>query len=72
MAKALMIVGCPQCKQQAPMRHLHDTAHGIAGTHMAGSERFECSSCGYTLTQDEADARGLEYILDTTQDGGAS
>ena len=59
-----LLLGCQQCKANAPIRHLHNTAHGIEGTHMDGSERFECSACGYTLTRMEANARGLQYVLD--------
>lgn len=38
---------CPICKGR-DFRHMHDTAHGLPGTHMAGSERFECvdPNCG--------------------------
>lgn len=46
------------------MKHLHETAHGVAGTHMDGSERFECTSCGRTLTREESEGRGLEYKVD--------
>lgn len=59
-----IIVNCPQCKKNAPMMHLHDTAHGVEGTHMAGTERYTCTACGHSLTRDEADARGLKYKLD--------
>lgn len=55
---------CPACKQAAPTQHMHSTAHGIPGTHMAGSERFECSACRHTLSREEAEGRGLAYALD--------
>lgn len=44
--------------------HRHDEAHGIAGTHMAGSERFECAVCRHVLTREEAKSFGLKYVLD--------
>jgi len=31
---------------------------------MGGSERFECSACGHVLSREEAEGRGLEYVLD--------
>jgi hypothetical protein len=43
-----MIVACRKCEDVTPHRHLHDTAHGVAGTHMEGTERFVCSECGCT------------------------
>lgn len=58
------IASCPECGVSTPMDHMHDTAHGIPGTHMDGSERYQCSVCSYHLTRDEADSRGLEYVLD--------
>lgn len=39
---------CPKCGG-TEFRHLHDTAHGIPGTHMSGSERFECVECKYAI-----------------------
>lgn len=54
---------CRGCGNLVPHRHMHDAAHGIYGTHMAGSERFECSGCGLrTLASDKVD--GFEFILD--------
>lgn len=56
---------CPSCKASVErFNHMHDTAHGIAETHMAGSERFECPECDHILTRGEARERGLTYVLD--------
>ena len=61
----LSVAVCPQCKQESRFRHLHDTAHGIEGTHMAGSERFECAFCGFTVTPAMAsEFPGLRFTLD--------
>lgn len=43
-----MTCRCRQCNDITEHRHLHDTAHGVPGTHMAGSERFRCNECGCT------------------------
>jgi predicted RNA-binding Zn-ribbon protein involved in translation (DUF1610 family) len=37
---------CPKCGH-AFFKHMHNCAHGIPGTHMAGSERYECMECGF-------------------------
>lgn len=42
---------------------MHDTAHGISGTHMAGSERFECTICGATTRASDR-VPGFTFILD--------
>jgi hypothetical protein len=40
---------CVKCKAITPHQHMHDCAHGIYGTHMAGTERYECRVCGYAI-----------------------
>ena len=57
-------MACPKGKQEGEPKHLHNEAHGITGTHMAGSERFECRGCGHILSRVEAGALGLKYVLD--------
>ena len=54
---------CPKCKKQT-LKHLHNTAHGIPGTHMAGSERFECPCGFYASDEETANKNGLQFILD--------
>lgn len=68
MGKELMLAGCPDCKATTPMKHLHDEAHGIAGTHMAGSEHYKCAVCGCVLTREQSEVRGLPFVLDTGED----
>lgn len=36
---------CRKCEDLTEHAHLHDAAHGIEGTHMTGSERYECAAC---------------------------
>lgn len=55
---------CPKCEKETERRHMHDSAYGIAETHMAGSERYECVECGYHMKKEEAEKQGLEFILD--------
>jgi hypothetical protein len=52
--------------------HKHDEAHGISGTHIAGSERFECAVCGHVLSAEESKSRGLKYVLDVTPNAEVS
>lgn len=58
---------CHGCGCQTPHRHLHDTAHGIMGTHMQGSERFVCGSCGHTTFATSDEAFRFPFILDATE-----
>lgn len=56
---------CPKCGEHF-LKHIHNCAHGISGTHMAGSERFECE-CGYSVfasDKEEAEKQGLKFELD--------
>lgn len=57
---------CPQCKKETVHRHMHDTAHDIAGTHMSGTERFECTVCNHAIFayDEEAKQPSLKFVLD--------
>jgi len=55
---------CSKCETESEFRHLHNEAHGLAGTHMAGSERFECKSCGYSVYKVEGEKLGFKFIAD--------
>lgn len=55
---------CPECGDYQQFRHLHDEAHGIPGTHMAGSERFVCLGCHKSFYACDADAVQFDFILD--------
>lgn len=48
-----MIVYCFTCQAETEHAHLHDTAHGIHGTHMAGSERLMCAGCGSVIKPED-------------------
>lgn len=54
---------CPKCKKDT-LKHMHNEAHGVSGTHMVGSERFECD-CGFRVnTSKGGEKYGLKFILD--------
>lgn len=55
---------CPKCNKTTQHRHLHSEAHGIPGTHMSGSERYQCEECGHSMFSEEGEKQGLKYILD--------
>ncbi len=55
---------CPKCQTETEHEHLHNAAHGIPGTHMAGSERYECIKCGYVMRKEEAEAQNLKFVCD--------
>lgn len=55
---------CLTCKTETKHRHLHDTAHGISGTHMAGSERFQCRVCERTTFAHSGGAEAFPFCLD--------
>jgi len=48
---------CQICHGPREFEHLHDTAHGLPGTHMAGSERFQCSTCRTAVHVDDNGGR---------------
>lgn len=56
---------CRKCGTLEQHAHMHDTAHGIEGTHMHGSERFVCRKCGTrTLAGDGEVAKQFPFKLD--------
>ena len=60
-----MIAKCDACGNTTEHSHLHDTAHGIAETHMAGSERFVCSTCGHVVYSGRTGCERFTFVLDT-------
>ena len=58
------IMNCPKCKTLTEANHMHNAAHGIEGTHMDGSERYECVDCGYAMYKIEGEKQGLKFALD--------
>jgi len=48
---------------------MHSEAHGLAGTHMSGSERYECEVCGCSVFKTEGEPdwtnSGKFYNFDT-------
>lgn len=55
---------CPRCEDGIEFKHMHDCAHGIPDTHMAGSERYECPSCAYAIHAGEGKGMGLNFVLE--------
>jgi hypothetical protein len=58
---------CSCCGSVEKHRHVHDCAHDseAAGkTHMAGSERFECTLCGHAVTARDREAARFPFMLD--------
>jgi len=54
---------CPDCKKET-LKHYHSLAHGLPGTHIAGSEHYKCE-CGYFCAdKKKAEKDGLEFYLD--------
>lgn len=59
-----MAIYCETCDDYTPHRHLHDTAHGIPETHMAGTERYQCTRCGNSIHASEGKLKGLRFLYD--------
>lgn len=59
----MKIPNCQNCSEN-DWKHLHDSAHGIAGTHMAGSERYYCQTCGVSIFAEEGKKLGFDFFLD--------
>jgi hypothetical protein len=57
-------VQCKQCHKVTEHRHLHNEAHGVSGTHMYGSERFECVSCGCATHVSDDNANQFTFVID--------
>jgi hypothetical protein len=55
---------CLTCGAVTAHRHLHDCAHGIPETHMAGSERFECTACARPTFAHSPGADTFRFVLD--------
>ena len=55
---------CPQCDEET-LQHMHDLIYDIPGTHMPGSERFECQCGFYAIPGSSiAEEYNLEFSLD--------
>jgi len=55
---------CPKCKEDT-LKHLHACAHGIEGTHMKGTERYECECGFYVGDKEDTKQYNLEFTLDS-------
>lgn len=56
------LMACSKCGGK--LQHLHDCAYGMPQTHMNGTERYECQSCGHAIFAEEGKAIGLKFVLD--------
>jgi len=54
---------CPKCSNDT-LKHMHNCAHGIEGTHMSGSERYECECGFYIGNKEDAKKYNLNFVLD--------
>jgi hypothetical protein len=57
---------CPKCNEK--LRHMHNTAYGMAGTHMAGTERYECSCGFYCGNAYDGRKLNLSFVYDDLSD----
>lgn len=57
---------CKNCRKKTLHGHLHNTAHGITGTHMAGTERYECLQCERAIFKHDTEAKKnkLKFVFD--------
>ena len=62
--KAMITKECFGCGNVTAHQHLHDCAHGIAETHMVGSERFVCELCGHVTRADSDGAERFPFTFD--------
>jgi DNA-directed RNA polymerase subunit RPC12/RpoP len=69
---ASTVAKCPHCSYTCAFKHMHDAAHGIEGTHMAGSERFQCSHCNHNVFIYSRGAEGFKFTLDGKKKQNAS
>lgn len=62
----MVMLFCETCNDTTEHRHMHDTAHGLEQTHMAGTERFQCTECNHSVYKAEGARRGFadKFILD--------
>lgn len=60
----MITADCPHCEKKTEFNHVHNTAHGIPETHMAGSERFICKECKHPFYKHEGEKLGFRYVLD--------
>lgn len=58
-----IMADCRICQLPRTFRHIHDTVHGIPGTHMVGSERFTCNTCGTSTYASDNDGQ-FDFVLD--------
>ena len=55
---------CFGCGKVTAHRHVHDCAHDIPETHMAGTERFVCELCDHVTCADSKGAERFTFQFD--------
>jgi ribosomal protein L44E len=58
------MIFCNVCQKETEHSHLHDSVHGLEGTHMSGSERYQCVECANAIYKEEGEKKGLKFFLD--------
>jgi hypothetical protein len=62
--KQMITKECFGCGKVTAHQHLHDCTHGIAETHMVGSERFVCELCGHVTRAGSDGAERFPFTFD--------
>jgi hypothetical protein len=60
---------CFGCGKVTSHQHLHDCAHDIPETHMAGSERFICELCEHVTFAGSDGASRFPFTFDKVAAG---
>lgn len=55
---------CRTCGTETEFRHRHDLFNGDKNTHVVGSERFECLTCGIAYTAADGAPPPLKFLYD--------
>ena len=67
--KQMVTKECFGCGKVTAHQHLHDCAHGIAETHIDGSERFVCELCGHITRAGSIGAERFPFTFDKAHRG---
>ena len=55
---------CVGCGKVTAHRHIHDCAHDIPKTHMAGTEKFVCELCEHVTRAGSGGAERFPFTFD--------
>jgi hypothetical protein len=65
----MIVKECFGCGNVTAHRHVHDCAHDIPETHMAGSERFVCELCEHVTFAGSDGASRFPFTFDKVAAG---